>query len=73
MTKVKVFLLSGDPDGEALAAEVARVPSCITEVYTCPSSLGNMQPMPFIQVDGGERFYGKEGIQTFLGEMASAR
>jgi len=73
MTTVKIFMIAGDHGGEVLAAEVARTPGCCTEVYTCPKTIESIQPMPFIQVDGSERFYGKEGIKNFLAEKAAPR
>lgn len=73
MTTVKIFMIAGDRGGEALAAEVARTPDCRAEVYTCPKTIESIQPMPFIQVDGGERFYGREGIESFLAEKGAAR
>ncbi|MCX5673332.1 MAG: hypothetical protein NTU94_18610 [Planctomycetota bacterium] len=73
MTTVKMFVIAGDHGCEALAAEVARMPDCCTEVYTCPKTIESIQPMPFIQVDGSERFYGKEGIESFLAKKAASR
>ncbi len=73
MITVKVFVIMGDQGGEALVAEMVRMPECRAEVYTCPKSIEHIQPMPFIQVDNGERFYGKEGIEAFLAERAAAK
>jgi hypothetical protein len=71
MTNLKVFVVSGDRQHDALLAMVAHVPKCRTEVYTCPKNTGEFQAMPFIQVNGGERFYGKEGIEAFLAEIGT--
>ena len=73
MTTVKIFMIAGDRGGEALAAEVARTTDCLAEIFTRPKTIESIQPMPFIQVDGGERFYGREGIKTFLEEKAASR
>ncbi len=73
MTTVKIFMITGDQGSEALAAKVARTPDCRAEIYTCPRTIEDIQPMPFIQVDNGERFYGKEGIEAFLAERAAAK
>lgn len=73
MATVKIFMITGDRCGEALAAKVERTPDCHAEVYTCPKAIESIQPMPFIQVDDGERFYGKEGIEAFLAERQSAK
>jgi hypothetical protein len=73
MTTVKIFMVTGDQGGEALAAKVARTPDCHAEVYTCPRTIENIQPMPFIQVDDGERFYGEEGIEAFIAGRAAAK
>lgn len=73
MTTVKILMIDGDQSGEALAARVARMPGCRAEVYTCPKAIENIQPMPFIQVDDGERFYGQEGIEAFLTGRAGVK
>ena len=73
MTTVRMFMIADDQSGEDLAAAVARMPNCLAEIYTCPKTIEGIQPMPFIQVDGGERFYGREGIESFLAEKAASK
>lgn len=68
---IKIFVIAEDQSSEVLIAEVERIPGCRAEVYTCPKMMETVQPMPFIQVDGGERFYGKENIVSFVAEKAS--
>jgi hypothetical protein len=70
MINLKVFVVSSDRQSDALVAKVAQALGCRTEVYACPKDIENFQPMPFLQVDGGERFYGWEGIEAFLAERS---
>lgn len=68
MVKVTVFVLAGDDTVEGLIAKVRRAPACHAEVYTCPRAMAEVQRMPFLQVEGGQRFFGQEGIEAFLAE-----
>ncbi len=71
MTQVKFFAIPGDPDNEALAHKLSTVECLRTQIYACPREMAAVYPMPFIQVEGGERFYGEEAIELFLSEKAT--
>ena len=71
MTKVKFFAIAGDPNNEAIAEKLRGIAYLQIEIYACPKEIASLQPMPFLQVDGGERFYGEEAIELFLRERAS--
>ena len=71
MVKVMVFVVAGDDTAEELIARLRNVPTCRAEVYACPRAMATVRPMPFLQVEGGQRFFGREGIETFLAEQDS--
>jgi len=72
MTTVKLFAIPGDAISEAIAAKLRTAVGFHAEIYACPREIANLQPMPFLQIEGGEKLYGQEAIETFLGQVSSS-
>lgn len=72
MTKVRVFIVPGDARNGTLLARLKKIAKFQAEVYTCPKEIATVQPVPFLEVEGGERFYGEEGIKVFFDEEERA-
>ena len=71
MTKVRFFAIAGNANNEEIARKLQSIAYLQTEIYACPKEIASVQPMPFLQVEGGERFYGEEAIEVFLSEKAA--
>ena len=69
MTKIKVFVTVGDMKSDGIIAKLHGLPNLEAKVYTCPKAIESVQPMPFLEVEGGERFLGEEGINVFVQEQ----
>ena len=70
MTHIRVFLLEGDEASNNLLRRLKSLPSCRVEAYACPPSMEELQPVPFMQVDDQERFFGIDGIDAFIEQHA---
>ncbi len=72
MPNVRVFLVPGEAKNDRILAKLKQITGLRTEVYACPSTMAEVQPTPFLEVEGGERFYGEEGIKVFFDEEERA-
>jgi len=65
---VRVFLVPGEPKNDHILTRLRGMGQLRTEVYACPSTISDVQPTPFLEVEGGRTFYGEEGIEVFFEE-----
>ncbi len=70
--KVRVFLVPGEEKNQPILTRLNGIGRFQTEVYACPSTIADVQPTPFLEVEGGQRFYGEEGIKVFFEEEEQA-
>ena len=72
MPNVRVFLVPGEAKNNRILTKLKQITDLRTEIYACPSTIAEVQPTPFLEVEGGQRFYGEEGISVFFEEEHAA-